>query len=198
MPKNVQTAAPKKMPTMGDISRRRLAGLIAAGVLLLVIMVSGFSRVALTDAAWSDSRTLSATFEVEPPEVEAEAPEIIIPDSVTITGLRCEEPQKGKPDNISLFWDKPIEWHEFDVVYDVSWQDNVLTSYSGNTTVHDSEFLDFSPPDYPGNGKAQHADLTFTIQAKLANGGGQSEPITIDAEGPTQGGVLRCGTSPHR
>lgn len=183
--------APRMVSNVGNISRRRLAGLIAAGVLLLIVMTSGFSRVALTDAAWSDSRTLSATFEAEPPA-------IIIPDKVTITGLRCEETQRGKPDSIGLFWEKPAEWQEFDVVYEISWQDNVLTTYSGKTTVQDETFGPFSLADYPGNGQAQHADLTFTIQAKLADGGGQSEPITIDAEGPTQGGVLRCGTSPHR
>ena len=175
---------------VGNISRRRLAGLIAAGILLLVILASGFSRVALTDASWSDSRTLSATFEVEPPEN-------VIPDKVTITGLRCEEPQTGKPDHINLFWEKPTEWQEVDVVYDVSWQDNELTDYSGSTTVSDSELFVFSLSDHVAS-PAQHLDLTFTIQAKLANGEGQSEPVIIDAEGPAQGGVLRCGTSPHR
>ena len=182
---------------MGNLSRRRLAGLIVAGVILLVIMVSGFSRVVLTDAAWSDTRTLSATFEAEPPEVEAEAPEVIIPDTVEITGLRCDGVQNGKPKEIYLSWDKPSEWKDFAVVYDVSWQDNRLTSYTGHTTIDEPPFT-FAAPAYPGNGNEQHADLTFTIQAKLADGEGQSEPVTIDAEGPTQGGVLRCGTSPHR
>lgn len=112
-----------------------------------------------------------------------------------ITNLTCTNGKNtGDEKPIILTWEVPAAWHDHDIVYDVAWQDNVLTNYSKIVTVDEPTFGPFFPKDFPGTANNQHADLTFTIQAKLAESGWQSDPITIDAHGPTHGGVLHCGT----
>ena len=116
-----------------------------------------------------------------------------------ITNLQCKSGQNtGDEKPIILTWAVPAAWHDHDIVYDVAWQDNVLTNYSKNVTVDERTFGPFFPRDFPGTANNQHADLTFTIQAKLADGEWQSDAIAIDAHGPTHGGVLHCGTSNRR
>lgn len=167
---------------MGNISPRRLAGLIVAGVLLLAIMVAGFSRVVLTDAAWSDSRTLSATF-------EAKLPEVIVPGPVQ--NYQCEKESGPPPHPVKLTWEQPANLDGQNVVYEVSWRDLVVADYKGAHTTRDREFGPFLPDTEVLD---KMAELEFTVQARIEGRDQLSEPVKFYVKGPISHGEpkLNC------
>lgn len=163
---------------VGNISRRRVAGVIVAGVVLLVILVSGFSRVALTDAAWSDERTLTATFEIEKREV-------LIPGYVT--DPRCEAPG-GPPNEITLTWDTPATLADDEVDYEVAWRVAGSTEFK----VYEVDTAQFGPysPDLEPTSPAP--DLEFFVQAKIKGSSELGPAVMFWVKGPRSNGLFTC------
>lgn len=168
---------------MSNISPRHFAGSLVFMAVLMLIALGGFGRMPLTDASWSAEQTVTGSYRSLQMAGEIKNP-------------KCRSGMNsGNEKPIILSWDKPAQLRDVNVIYDIAWHDHNLTSYSGTTTVDEPVFGPFFPgPEFT----SQHADLTFTIRARLADSEWQSEPTTIDAHGPIGGGVLHCGTSPRR
>lgn len=170
---------------MGNISRRRVASLTVAGVALLVVMVVGFGRFGSTDAAWSDSTTLSTTFEAELPEDIAPGP---------VENLACHKITGPPPHPITATWEEPANLEGHNVVYEVSWRDLVVTEYQGADTTSTPEFGPFLPDT---SALDKMAELEFTVRARVEGSSQLGEPVKFYVKGPTSNGEpkLTCMNS---
>lgn len=168
---------------MRDISSRG-AAVILAVLALMTVAFGGFVGSSSTDAAWTDDKTTTGSFRAEELTISA------------VVDLTCDIDNGTKPKTLFLSWKPPSDLNGLEVVYDVSWQDDKYPRFKGSTTVTDPEFGPYFPGYYFDEPKfpAQHANLTFTIQARVSGTDLRGEPSTFQAHGPVGSDVvIFCG-----
>lgn len=167
---------PRAVPTVPKILSRGHA-LVIAGLILILVAFGGLLQTSNTDATWTDQKTSSGSFRQAQFLGE-------------IGKVKCVRDNTAKPNTINLYWNEPTDLQGSAVEYEVSWQDENHSNYRGKQTVNTTAFEDFFPLDFP----AQHANLTFTIQARIPDTDLLGTPQYAHAEGPVGSGVvIRCG-----
>ena len=161
---------------MPKVSSRRLA-LAITGIALILMTLGGIFQTSTTDAAWTDEQAASGSFR----QLAFEG---------AITGLQCARDNQDKPNTIKLSWEEPADLQGMAVEYEVSWQDDKHPDFRGVETVTETHFGPYFPEAFP----AQHANLTFTIQARVPGTELRGAPQEIYAHGPVGSDVvIRCG-----